>query len=152
MRNFTLPLARRSAQVTGVEGEAGLVRRAGENARRNGIANAQFFAADLAAIGVAGDAAYDRAALVALPPEMRGDYVRVLRSLLAPHATLLLVSLEFDAAGGPPFSVDDAEVRSRARGAEITELSADDVSSDAPRIRERGATRIVERSYAIRLG
>jgi 23S rRNA (uracil1939-C5)-methyltransferase len=47
--NFTLPLARRSAQTTGVEGEAGLVRRAGENARRNGIANAQFFAADLAA-------------------------------------------------------------------------------------------------------
>ncbi|MHB8679663.1 MAG: 23S rRNA (uracil(1939)-C(5))-methyltransferase RlmD [Rudaea sp.] len=46
--NFTLPLARRAAQVTGVEGEAGLVRRAGENARRNGIANAQFFAADLA--------------------------------------------------------------------------------------------------------
>ncbi|MBS0569251.1 MAG: 23S rRNA (uracil(1939)-C(5))-methyltransferase RlmD [Proteobacteria bacterium] len=46
--NFTLPLARRAAQVIGVEGEAGLVRRAGENARRNGIANAQFFAADLA--------------------------------------------------------------------------------------------------------
>jgi 23S rRNA (uracil1939-C5)-methyltransferase len=47
--NFTLPLARRAAQVTGVEGEAGLVRRAGENARRNSIGNAQFFAADLAA-------------------------------------------------------------------------------------------------------
>lgn len=47
--NFTLPLARRVARVTGVEGEAGLVRRAGENAQRNGIANAQFFAADLAA-------------------------------------------------------------------------------------------------------
>jgi 23S rRNA (uracil1939-C5)-methyltransferase len=47
--NFTLPLARRAAQVTGVEGEASLVRRAGENAQRNGIANAQFFAADLGA-------------------------------------------------------------------------------------------------------
>lgn len=47
--NFTLPLARRAAHVAGVEGEAGLVRRAGENARRNGIGNAQFFAADLAA-------------------------------------------------------------------------------------------------------
>ncbi len=47
--NFTLPLARRAAHVTGVEGEAGLVRRAGENARHNGIANADFFAADLAA-------------------------------------------------------------------------------------------------------
>jgi 23S rRNA (uracil1939-C5)-methyltransferase len=47
--NFTLPLARRAAHVTGVEGEAGLVRRAGENARRNGISNADFFSADLAA-------------------------------------------------------------------------------------------------------
>jgi 23S rRNA (uracil1939-C5)-methyltransferase len=47
--NFTLPLARRAAHVTGVEGEAGLVRRAGENARRNGIENADFFSADLAA-------------------------------------------------------------------------------------------------------
>ena len=47
--NFTLPLARRAARVAGVEGEAGLVRRAGENARRNNIGNVDFFSADLAA-------------------------------------------------------------------------------------------------------
>jgi len=47
--NFTLPLARRAAHVTGVEGEAGLVRRAADNARRNGIDNATFESADLAA-------------------------------------------------------------------------------------------------------
>jgi 23S rRNA (uracil1939-C5)-methyltransferase len=47
--NFTLPLARRSGRVVGVEGEAGLVRRAGENARRNKIDNVDFFSADLAA-------------------------------------------------------------------------------------------------------
>jgi len=47
--NFTLPLARRAAHVTGVEGEAGLVQRAAENARRNAIGNASFHAADLAA-------------------------------------------------------------------------------------------------------
>ncbi|PKM09151.1 MAG: 23S rRNA (uracil(1939)-C(5))-methyltransferase RlmD [Gammaproteobacteria bacterium HGW-Gammaproteobacteria-4] len=46
--NFTLPLARRAGHVVGVEGEAGLVARARENAARNGIANAEFFAADLA--------------------------------------------------------------------------------------------------------
>jgi 23S rRNA (uracil1939-C5)-methyltransferase len=45
--NFTLPLARRCARVVGVEGDAGLVRRAHENARRNGIANVEFHAADL---------------------------------------------------------------------------------------------------------
>ncbi len=45
--NFTLPLARTVREVVGVEGEAGLVARAKENAQRNGLDNAQFFAADL---------------------------------------------------------------------------------------------------------
>ena len=45
--NFTLPLARVVREVVGVEGEAGLVARARENAERNGLGNAQFHAADL---------------------------------------------------------------------------------------------------------
>jgi 23S rRNA (uracil1939-C5)-methyltransferase len=45
--NFTLPLARQVREVVGVEGDAGLVARARENAQRNGLDNAQFFAADL---------------------------------------------------------------------------------------------------------
>ena len=45
--NFTLPMARRVAEVVGVEGEAGLVARARENAQRNGLSNASFHAADL---------------------------------------------------------------------------------------------------------
>jgi 23S rRNA (uracil1939-C5)-methyltransferase len=47
--NFTLPVARRAGMVVGVEGEAGLVARARENAAANGIGNAEFAAADLAA-------------------------------------------------------------------------------------------------------
>ncbi len=46
--NFTLPLARVAREVVGVEGDAGLVARARENAAHNGLANAQFHAADLA--------------------------------------------------------------------------------------------------------
>ena len=46
--NFTLPLARRAGQVVGVEGDAGLVARARANAQRNGLANVEFHAADLA--------------------------------------------------------------------------------------------------------
>jgi 23S rRNA (uracil1939-C5)-methyltransferase len=45
--NFTLPLARRAAGVVGVEGEAGLIRRAQANAAANGIDNARFHVADL---------------------------------------------------------------------------------------------------------
>jgi 23S rRNA (uracil1939-C5)-methyltransferase len=45
--NFSLPFAQRARDLTGVEGEAGLVARAVRNAALNGIANAQFLAADL---------------------------------------------------------------------------------------------------------
>jgi 23S rRNA (uracil1939-C5)-methyltransferase len=46
--NFSLPLARRARAVLGVEGDAGLVARAADNAARNGLANVAFVAADLA--------------------------------------------------------------------------------------------------------
>jgi 23S rRNA (uracil1939-C5)-methyltransferase len=45
--NFTLPIARRVAEVAGVEGEHGLVERAAQNATRNGIGNARFHVANL---------------------------------------------------------------------------------------------------------
>ncbi|HET6603775.1 MAG TPA: 23S rRNA (uracil(1939)-C(5))-methyltransferase RlmD [Xanthomonadaceae bacterium] len=45
--NFTLPIARRAGAVVGVEGEAGLVQRARDNAVANGIGNARFHVADL---------------------------------------------------------------------------------------------------------
>ncbi|MET0983895.1 MAG: 23S rRNA (uracil(1939)-C(5))-methyltransferase RlmD, partial [Steroidobacteraceae bacterium] len=46
--NFSLPLARRSAHVTGVEGDAGLIARARSNAERQQFANVTFIAANLA--------------------------------------------------------------------------------------------------------
>lgn len=48
--NFSLPLARRAGFVLGIEGEASLVTRAGENARRNGLDNVEFRTADLSTV------------------------------------------------------------------------------------------------------
>ncbi len=45
--NFTLPIATRAGEVVGIEGEHELVSRAEANAARNGLGNAQFYAADL---------------------------------------------------------------------------------------------------------
>lgn len=45
--NFTLPIARRTAEVVGVEGDTGLVERARQNALRNGITNTRYFTANL---------------------------------------------------------------------------------------------------------
>ncbi|MEK6771410.1 MAG: 23S rRNA (uracil(1939)-C(5))-methyltransferase RlmD [Pseudomonadota bacterium] len=51
--NFTLPMARRAARVTGVEADEKLLARARYNATRNGIANVEFRAANLYAENVA---------------------------------------------------------------------------------------------------
>ena len=52
--NFTLPIARSGAQVTGIEGSAGLIRRAQQNAQFNGLAgNTRFLAMDLFKIDAA---------------------------------------------------------------------------------------------------
>lgn len=59
------------------------------------------------------DAIYDRAALVALPVEVRGSYVAHLRTLVPARTPGLLVTLEYPptAMAGPPFTVPQAEVR-----------------------------------------
>lgn len=69
--NFSLPLARRAAWVTGVEGDAALVARARDNARRNGISNVTFQVADLAAC-TAADRAREPHELVLLDPPRAG--------------------------------------------------------------------------------
>lgn len=61
--NFTLPLARRAARAVGVEADLRLVEAARENARRNGVANAEFRQADL----------YDEAQAQALWRDTRPD-------------------------------------------------------------------------------
>ena len=70
--NFSLPLALRAASVDGVEGDAALVARARANAGRNGIANATFHVADLAAQEQAGAWARARYDLVLLDPPRAG--------------------------------------------------------------------------------
>ena len=45
--NFTLPIARKAHQVTGIEGGIDMVHRANDNAKHNNILNADFYAANL---------------------------------------------------------------------------------------------------------
>ncbi|MDH4199540.1 MAG: thiopurine S-methyltransferase [Spirochaetia bacterium] len=55
---------------------------------------------------------YDRAALVALPPEMRKKYAAHLTALLDAGAKIFLVAFEYDQSKmqGPPFSVPENEI------------------------------------------
>jgi len=83
------------------------------------------------------DAIYDRAALIALPPEVRPRYVEHLRRL-APGALVLQVTLEYppDALRGPPYAVVEDEVRELYAGARI-ELLDEAADPRGPNVLER---------------
>ncbi len=71
-----------------------------------------YFRLDPAALGPVA-AVYDRASLIALPPEMRVQYAQTMRTLLDGGARMLVITLQYESAAlkGPPFSVSDDEVR-----------------------------------------
>jgi thiopurine S-methyltransferase len=71
------------------------------------------------------DALYDRAALVAMPPDARPRYAAHVRSLLAPRSPAVVLNYVHDAADGPPFSVPDDEVRELYGGGELLEERPD---------------------------
>ncbi|MCC7095638.1 MAG: thiopurine S-methyltransferase [Thermomonas sp.] len=58
-------------------------------------------------------AVFDRAAVIALPPEMRQRYARTPYSLLPEGCRGLMITLEYsqDERPGPPFSVPESEIR-----------------------------------------
>ena len=97
---------------------------------------------------------YDRAALIALPAEMRRAYVTHLLSQLAPGAQGLLITLEYDQSemNGPPFSVPAGEVQALFdQRALVTELARADILGDEPHFRERGLTGLEEVVWQIAL-
>lgn len=94
---------------------------------------------------------FDRAALIALPPTLRGRYVAHLRGLFAGEAQGLVVNLEYDQAlmEGPPFSVPEAEVRTHYAGADLAVLTTRPVVDNA---RLKAATaNATETCFSVRL-
>lgn len=82
---------------------------------------------------------YDRAALIALPSEMRECYAAHLQAILPPACQGLLVTLVYDQQrmDGPPFSVEDAEVEQCFTPGWVPhELERKDVLSGNPRFVE----------------
>ena len=97
------------------------------------------------------DGVYDRAALVALPPDMRALYARKLVDLAA-GAPILLVTLDYDqdAMTGPPFAVSDHEVFELFESDYVIERLAElDALASEPRFAERGLTWLTERVYRL---
>ncbi|GMQ97133.1 MAG: thiopurine S-methyltransferase [Gammaproteobacteria bacterium] len=99
-------------------------------------------------------AVYDRAALIALPENMRRDYVDRIR-YLAPSARTLLVTLDYPQheMTGPPFAVSDEEVQA-LYGSEyaIKRLIRTDALDAEPGFRAQGLSALVESVYLLQPG
>ncbi|EGQ8388249.1 TPA: thiopurine S-methyltransferase [Vibrio cholerae] len=98
------------------------------------------------------DLVYDRAALVALPEEMRAEYAQRVLQLLKPGGRILLVSMDYvqTELSGPPFSVPEAEIRTLFMGCEVRRVYQD--TSIDPHLNKRtqaGLSRFAEEVWVI---
>lgn len=96
-------------------------------------------------------AVYDRAALIALPAELRARYAAHMQDILPAGWQMLLVTLDYPQSErpGPPFSVADDEVRHLFQGCQIKLLHEQDVLAEHAVFRQQGMTRLHERVYHI---
>lgn len=97
-------------------------------------------------------ALYDRAALIALPAEMRTRYVKHLSQVLPSGCQGLLVTLDYDQdkMDGPPFAVSDDEVQHLlAANWQLQELECIDVLGENWKFLKRGLERLDERVYRL---
>ena len=100
-------------------------------------------------------AVYDRASLIALPPEIRQRYAKHMLQILPPDTQILLVSLDYPQSEmqGPPYAITPEEIAALyGHKTEINLLEQTDVLEENPRFQERGLTQLQESVYLLTLG
>lgn len=129
--------------------------------RKITLLKGDFFALDDRATGGKFDAVMDRASIVAIDPSLREDYVKIMSKLVKPGGKILLVTVDRRAGEeearklGPPFSVDEAEVRRLYESQDwvdsVTLLEEEDYFAKDPESKERyeGLTSMYELSFLI---
>jgi thiopurine S-methyltransferase len=93
---------------------------------------------------------YDRAALIALPADMRQRYARHLTRMLPAHCQMLLLTLDYDQAEmqGPPFAVGEDEVRALyGKDWKIAMLERREILSEEPGFAGRGMSALQTTAY-----
>lgn len=98
-------------------------------------------------------AVYDRAALVALPIEMRVQYAAKMQDLLFGSSQILLVAFDYPQheMQGPPFSVDNTEIISLFGCCNVKHLYSEDISDKEPHFKTKGLSLIHEEVYVLTL-
>lgn len=95
------------------------------------------------------DALYDRAALIALPEDMRASYIQHCQELLNEVSHGLIITTVYDQrlASGPPFSVTDEELHS-LWGSTLTLCGEVELIDEEPRWQAKGLTSFKERFWS----
>jgi thiopurine S-methyltransferase len=108
---------------------------------------------DLTANDLTGvSAVYDRASLVALPPEMRAAYAAHMQQLIEPGTKILLVAFDYPQheMQGPPFSVRAPEVQALYLSwCDVELLYTEHILDREPQFRDKGVSRMEEQVYAL---
>lgn len=110
-----------------------------------------FFALTAAELGKI-SAVYDRAALVALPFEMRRNYAAHMSKITA-YASQLLMTLNYDQScmAGPPFSVPDQEVEALYGGSyPIQKIVESDIIEHEPHFASKGLSYLNQALYQLK--
>ena len=95
---------------------------------------------------------FDRASLIALPPEMRDDYAQHMACILPEATQILLITMEYpqEEMQGPPFSVHEPEVKSLYdRHYQASVLFDLNILAENPRFEDRGLTQLQEKVYRL---
>lgn len=111
-----------------------------------------FFKLDARALPAC-DAIYDRAALVAMPPEMQGRYAQKIAELAPRGSRELLIGLDYNQneMSGPPFAIPQARVFELFGEAfDVDVIEAKNGLTSSEHLAKRGITRLEEASYLLR--
>ena len=97
-------------------------------------------------------AVYDRAALVAWPPELQGRYAAHLFSILPPQVSGLMVVMDYlqSEMPGPPFAVSEAQLHNfLPSGYPVRQVGQRDILRYEPKFIERGLSSLTENVFLL---
>ena len=97
-------------------------------------------------------AVYDRASLIAFPPQMQKDYSELLAAHLAGQAQILLVSLSYDQTEmeGPPFSTPAERIEDLFQSSfDIEALDHAMALEESENLKKRGLTSLTESCHLL---
>ncbi|MBS0193975.1 MAG: thiopurine S-methyltransferase [Proteobacteria bacterium] len=98
------------------------------------------------------EAIFDRAALIALPPDLRAHYAQQVYARMPAGCRGLLVTLEYpqQQKSGPPFAVDVAEVHARLQpGWSLDLLECKDILAEQPSFIAEGVSALTTSAWRL---